>query len=58
VPLYPKLTISLCAKHRLRAQRLWHLQTLMVDTDNFKFKREFKKLSQRMSDQLDKEKGQ
>ncbi|KAF7343893.1 Glycoside hydrolase family 76 protein [Mycena venus] len=29
----------------------------MVDTDNFKFKREFKKLSQRMSDQLDRERG-
>ncbi|KAF8907242.1 hypothetical protein CPB84DRAFT_1959598 [Gymnopilus junonius] len=38
--------------------RLWHLQNLMVDTDNAKSKREFKKLSKHMSDKLDKEKGQ
>ncbi|KAF7343889.1 TKL/TKL-ccin protein kinase [Mycena venus] len=46
--------------HRLEnlSWRLWHLQTRMVGTDNFTFKREFKKLSQRMSDQLDKERGQ
>jgi hypothetical protein len=29
----------------------------MVDTDNAKSKREFKKLSKSMSDKLDKEKG-
>lgn len=37
--------------------RLWHLQNLMVDTDNAKSKREFRKLSKSMSDKLDKEKG-
>ncbi|KAJ7257511.1 hypothetical protein B0H12DRAFT_1218416 [Mycena haematopus] len=37
--------------------RLWHLQNLMVDTDNAKSKREFKKLSKCMGDKLDKEKG-
>ncbi|KAE9401777.1 hypothetical protein BT96DRAFT_593949 [Gymnopus androsaceus JB14] len=37
--------------------RLWHLQNLMVDTDNARSKREFKKLSKNMSDKLDKEKG-
>ncbi|KAI0673196.1 hypothetical protein C8Q78DRAFT_969930 [Trametes maxima] len=37
--------------------RLWHLQNLMVDTDNAKSKRDFKKLSKCMSDKLDKEKG-
>jgi hypothetical protein len=37
--------------------RLWHLQNLMVDTDNARSKREFKKLSKCMSDKLDKEKG-
>ncbi|KAF7307929.1 hypothetical protein MKEN_01153800 [Mycena kentingensis (nom. inval.)] len=37
--------------------RLWHLQSLMVDTDNAKSKREFKKLSKCMGDKLDKEKG-
>ncbi|KAJ7614964.1 hypothetical protein FB45DRAFT_758213 [Roridomyces roridus] len=37
--------------------RLWHLQNLMVDTDNAKSKREFKKLSRCMGDKLDKEKG-
>ncbi|KAI0698280.1 hypothetical protein BC835DRAFT_1335490 [Cytidiella melzeri] len=37
--------------------RLWHLQNLMVDTDNAKSKREFRKLSKTMSDKLDKEKG-
>ncbi|KAG2137841.1 uncharacterized protein EDB93DRAFT_1090984 [Suillus bovinus] len=37
--------------------RLWHLQNLMVDTDNAKSKREFKKLSKNMGDKLDKEKG-
>ncbi|KAJ7769570.1 hypothetical protein DFH07DRAFT_1005700, partial [Mycena maculata] len=36
---------------------LWHLQNLMVDTDNAKSKREFKKLSKCMGDKLDKEKG-
>lgn len=37
--------------------RLWHIQSLMVDTDNARSKREFKKLSKYMSDKLDKEKG-
>jgi GATA-binding protein len=37
--------------------RLWHLQNLMVDTDNARSKREFKKLSKVMGDKLDKEKG-
>ncbi|KLO13601.1 hypothetical protein SCHPADRAFT_940262 [Schizopora paradoxa] len=37
--------------------RLWHLQNLMVETDNAKSKREFKKLSKVMGDKLDKEKG-
>ncbi|EPQ55988.1 hypothetical protein GLOTRDRAFT_18412, partial [Gloeophyllum trabeum ATCC 11539] len=37
--------------------RLWHLQNLIVDTDNAKSKREFKKLSKHMGDKLDKEKG-
>ncbi|KAH7882009.1 hypothetical protein F5I97DRAFT_382589 [Phlebopus sp. FC_14] len=37
--------------------RLWHLQNLIVDTDNAKSKREFKKLSKNMGDKLDKEKG-
>ncbi|KAF9812779.1 hypothetical protein IEO21_05982 [Rhodonia placenta] len=37
--------------------RLWHLQNLMVDTDNAKSKRDFKKLSKCMGDKLDKEKG-
>lgn len=37
--------------------RLWHLQNLMVETDNARSKREFKKLSKVMSDKLDKEKG-
>jgi GATA-binding protein len=37
--------------------RLWHLQNLIVETDNAKSKREFKKLSKHMGDKLDKEKG-
>ncbi|KAH9929417.1 uncharacterized protein B0H18DRAFT_1084190 [Fomitopsis serialis] len=37
--------------------RLWHLQNIMVDSDNAKSKRDFKKLSKCMSDKLDKEKG-
>ncbi|KAG6901552.1 hypothetical protein C0995_010609 [Termitomyces sp. Mi166 len=37
--------------------RLWHLQSLMVDSDNAKSKREFRKLSKSMGDKLDKEKG-
>ena len=37
--------------------RLWHLQNLMVDSDNAKSRREFKKLSKYMGDKLDKEKG-
>ena len=37
--------------------RLWHLQNLMVDTDNARSKREFRRLSKCMSDKLDKEKG-
>ncbi|KAK2462482.1 hypothetical protein APHAL10511_005452 [Amanita phalloides] len=37
--------------------RLWHIQSLIVDTDNAKSKRNFKKLSKCMSDKLDKEKG-
>jgi hypothetical protein len=36
--------------------RLWHLQNLMVDTDNAKSKGEFKKLSKCMGDKLNKEK--
>ncbi|KAG1899565.1 uncharacterized protein F5891DRAFT_1189724 [Suillus fuscotomentosus] len=36
---------------------LWHLQNLMVDTDNAKSKCEFKKLSKNMGDKLNKEKG-
>ncbi|CAK5276492.1 unnamed protein product [Mycena citricolor] len=39
------------------AWRLWHLQNLMVDTDNAKSKREFRKLSKVMGDKLDREKG-
>ena len=37
--------------------RLWHLQNLMVDSDDDKSKREFRKLSKSMGDKLDKEKG-
>lgn len=37
--------------------RLWHLQSLIVDTDNARSKREFKKLSKNMGDKLDREKG-
>ncbi|KAI0742975.1 hypothetical protein C8Q80DRAFT_945709 [Daedaleopsis nitida] len=37
--------------------RLWHLQNIIVDNDNAKSKRDFKKLSKCMSDKLDKEKG-
>ncbi|KAG6818666.1 hypothetical protein H0H93_003012 [Arthromyces matolae] len=37
--------------------RLWHVQSIMVDSDNAKSKREFKKLSKCMGDKLDKEKG-
>ncbi|KZT21346.1 hypothetical protein NEOLEDRAFT_1073641 [Neolentinus lepideus HHB14362 ss-1] len=37
--------------------RLWHLQNLIVDSDNAKSKREFRKLSKHMGDKLDKEKG-
>ena len=37
--------------------RLWHLQNLMVDSDNARSKREFKRLSKHMGDKLDKEKG-
>lgn len=37
--------------------RLWHLQNLMVETDNARSKREFRRLSKCMSDKLDKEKG-
>ncbi|CAL1698472.1 unnamed protein product [Somion occarium] len=37
--------------------RLWHLQNLIVDTDNAKSKRDFRKLSKCMGDKLDKEKG-
>ncbi|THH01991.1 hypothetical protein EW145_g6821, partial [Phellinidium pouzarii] len=37
--------------------RLWYLQNLMVESDNARSKREFKKLSKVMSDKLDKEKG-
>lgn len=37
--------------------RLWHLQNLIVDTDNARSRREFKKLSKSMGDKLDKEKG-
>ncbi|KAG6867543.1 hypothetical protein C0993_001411 [Termitomyces sp. T159_Od127] len=37
--------------------RLWHLQSLMVDSDNAKSKREFRRLSRSMGDKLDREKG-
>lgn len=37
--------------------RLWHLQNLMLDPDNAKSKRDFRKLSRCMCDKLDKEKG-
>ncbi|KAF8519355.1 hypothetical protein BU17DRAFT_47869 [Hysterangium stoloniferum] len=37
--------------------RLWHLHNIMVESDNAKSKREFKKLSRTMGDKLDKEKG-
>ena len=37
--------------------RLWHLQNLIVESDNAKSKREFKKLSKWMGDRLDKDKG-
>ena len=37
--------------------RLWHLQNLIVDTDNARSKCEFRKLSKVMGDKLDKEKG-
>ncbi|KAG9019802.1 hypothetical protein FRB90_005950 [Tulasnella sp. 427] len=37
--------------------RLWHLQNLMVDNDNAKSRREFKKLSKNMGERLDKDKG-
>ncbi|KAJ7726839.1 hypothetical protein DFH07DRAFT_930958 [Mycena maculata] len=42
---------------RSLCRRLWHLQNLIVDTDNAKSKREFKKLSKCMGYKLDKEKG-
>ncbi|KZV78984.1 hypothetical protein EXIGLDRAFT_707952 [Exidia glandulosa HHB12029] len=37
--------------------RLWHLHNVLVESDNAKSKREFKKLSKSMGDKLDKEKG-
>ncbi|KAG8920294.1 hypothetical protein FRC01_000840 [Tulasnella sp. 417] len=37
--------------------RLWHLQNLMVDNDNARSRREFKKLSKHMGERLDKDKG-
>lgn len=37
--------------------RLWFLQCALVQSDNAKSKREFKKLSKSMSDKLDKDKG-
>ncbi|KAF8591736.1 hypothetical protein K439DRAFT_1656586 [Ramaria rubella] len=37
--------------------RLWHLHNIMVESDNAKSKREFKKLSRNMGDKLDREKG-
>ncbi|KAG8909015.1 hypothetical protein FRB99_000118 [Tulasnella sp. 403] len=37
--------------------RLWHLQNLMVEADNAKSRREFKKLSKNMGERLDKDKG-
>ena len=37
--------------------RLMHIHNLMVESDNAKSKREFKKLSKHMGDKLDKEKG-
>jgi len=37
--------------------RLWFLQIALVQADNAKQKREFKKFSKGMSDKLDKDKG-
>lgn len=37
--------------------RLWHLHNLMVESDNAKSKREFKKLTKNMGERLDKDKG-
>ena len=36
---------------------MWHLQTLMVEDDNAKSRREFKKMSKNMGERLDKDKG-
>ena len=55
----PKVAECLKQGQRLEnlSWRLWHLQSVIVDNDNAKSKREFKKLSKCMSDKLDKEKG-
>ena len=37
--------------------RFWHLQNIMIKSDNAESKREFKKLSKSMGDKLDREKG-
>ena len=67
LPYLPEKVSKVCTKvasfleqgQRLEtlSWRLWHLQNLMVDSDNAKSKRDFKKLSKCMSDKLDKEKG-
>lgn len=39
------------------AWRIWHVHNLMVESDNAKSKREFKKMTKNMGERLDKEKG-
>ncbi|KDQ11228.1 hypothetical protein BOTBODRAFT_462541 [Botryobasidium botryosum FD-172 SS1] len=39
------------------AWRIWHVHSLMVESDNAKSKREFKKMTKNMGERLDKEKG-
>ncbi|KAJ7222734.1 hypothetical protein B0H12DRAFT_1224108 [Mycena haematopus] len=56
-PLNLTLPSFITRTNPLAPHSLWHLQNLMVDTDNAKSKREFKKLSKCMGDKLDKEKG-
>ena len=63
-PAHPHQVCSKVASYLEQGQRLenlswrlWHLQNLMVETDNARSKREFKKLSKVMGDKLDKEKG-
>jgi len=64
IPGSPADTFPIVAAHLEQGQRLenlswrlWHLQNLMVDTDNAKSKREFKKLSKSMGERLDKDKN-